>query len=198
MLCPSGRLLLCPSGFEVNNVSIAYSWNTTPEERGRTYPCDGLIAGKTVALYRAIDVGAPAALVYRWLCQLRVAPYSYDWIDNAGRRSPQERTHALEELRVGQPVMRIFGLVSFERDRHITIRLRDRRLARRIFGEVAMTYAVRPLAEWSSRITAKVIVRHPAPPLGWLLRAFLPWGDLIMMRKQLMNLKRLAEREAAV
>ncbi len=178
-------------------MSIAYNWNATPEERGRLYPCDGLIVGKTVARYRAIDIDAPAALVYRWLCQLRAAPYSYDWIDNGGRRSPQERTPGLEELRIGQPVMRIFGLVSFERDRHITIRLGDRRPVRRIFGELAMTYAVRPEGDASSRITAKLVVRYPSPPLGWLLRALLPWGDLIMMRKQLMNLKCLAEREAA-
>ena len=39
----------------------------------------------------------------------------------------------------------------------------------------------------------KIAVRYPPPPHGWLVRLLLPWGDWIMMRKQLQNLKRLAE-----
>ena len=63
---------------------------------------------------------APAEVVYRWLCQLRVAPYSYDWIDNRGRRSPRELTPGLEQLAEGQTVM-IFRLVSFAWGRHLTL-----------------------------------------------------------------------------
>jgi hypothetical protein len=39
----------------------------------------------------------------------------------------------------------------------------------------------------------KLLVRHPARFPGAWLRPFLPAGDLIMMRKQLLNLKHLAE-----
>ena len=177
-------------------MSIAHTWNTTPDERARAYACDGIIAGKAAALYRAIDVAAPASLVFRWLCQLRAAPYSYDWLDNRGRRSPQALRPSLEDLRVGQPVMRIFDLVSFERDAHITAVLRNRGLSRHIFGQLAATYAVIPITDTASRIVIKIAVRYPPPPHGWLVRLLLPWGDLIMMRKQLLNLKRLAERDA--
>src|SRR5215207_1955450 len=57
-------------------------WNATPEEAGGTFPCDALAPSGFIALTRAIDVEASPLLVFRWLCQLRAAPYSYDWIDN--------------------------------------------------------------------------------------------------------------------
>jgi len=174
-------------------MSVATSWGTTAEERALPFPCDGLIDARA-CYWRGVTVDAPPAVVFRWLCQLRAAPYSYDLIDNRGRRSPQQLTPGLDDLAVGQRMMFIFDLVSFQRDAHITVRMRERGLAPRLFGDVAVSYTVSPTAA-GTRLVAKLAVRYPRAPLGWLARAILPWGDLIMMRRQLLNLKGRAERQ---
>lgn len=150
-------------------------------------PCDRYVEAPSQVLHRAIDVEAPAAVVFRWLCQLRVAPYSYDWIDNFGRTSPRTPTPGLERLAVGQRFMTIFELVEFEDGRHITLALRRGRWA---FGDLAVTYAVFAHGERRSRLLVRLVVRARSAVEGWCLA----WGDLVMMRKQLLTLRKLAER----
>jgi hypothetical protein len=170
------------------------TWGSTEAERALELPCDRYVAEPDDVLHRAVSVAAPPATVFRWLCQLRVAPYSYDWIDNLGRRSPPELTPGLERLELGQPVMTIFDLVEFEPDRHITLLLRR---ARRVFGHCAVTYAVRPGDGRGCRIVVRLRWRYPGPaPFAAAARRLLPLGDMVMMRRQLLNLKALAERDA--
>jgi hypothetical protein len=168
-------------------------WGVEPAETKLAYACDELAGPFDADYYRGVTVEASAAAVFRWLCQLRAAPYSYDWIDNWGRRSPRDLTAGLENLAVGQTVMRIFDLIAFERDRHLTIRIKPGTPPERLFGDVAGTYLIVPRSGGGCRLLAKLRVRYPRGPLGWLGRIVLPPGDLIMMRRQLLTLKRLAE-----
>ena len=169
---------------------LGYHWGETEAERGAYYPCDELIDEPHHEAWRASDVDAPPPLVWRWLCQLRVAPYSYDWIDNWGRRSPRELTAGLDDLERGQQAVAIFRIADFERDRSITLHA-----PKSIFGNVAMSYVVTPVDNERSRLTAKVIVRYPG--VWRFMRHVPPVGDWIMMRKQLRTLKKLAERDHA-
>jgi hypothetical protein len=166
-------------------MSTIRNWQSTPAERIEPFPCDDLGPGEP--LFRAIDIAAPPAIVFRWLCQLRVAPYSYDWLDNRGHQSPRELTPGLEKLEVGQRVMKIFKLVEFEQDRSITLVL-DRMT--NWFGDLALTYRVTPTAT-GSRLVVKMLLTKP-PGIAGLFAKLLPAGDLVMMRKQLRTIRALA------
>jgi hypothetical protein len=174
--------------------SIATTWGSTPNERAESFACDDVLPTAPYELYRAVTVQAPPAMVFRWLCQLRVAPYSYDLLDNLGRRSPRELTAGLNELTVGQRFMTIFTLAAFEPDKQITVRIVPGS-PRTIFGDLAVSYTVTADGSGSSRLVVKLRVDLPGE--GLLARArrtLLAWGDLFMMRKQLLTLKALAEK----
>jgi hypothetical protein len=161
------------------------NWGATDSERSAPLPCDELLPEARIRCHRAVAVQAPIAVVFRWLCQLRVAPYSYDILDNLGRRSPRRLTPGLERLKIGQRFIGIFSLASFAPDDHLTLRAH----------RVAVTYAVRPRAE-AFRLVVRVLFKTPGSRLGDALAGQpLVLGDLVMMRKQLLTLKQLAERE---
>jgi hypothetical protein len=98
-----------------------YEWGTTAAERAHDVPCDELLPEPDDVMFRAVDVECPPATLYRWLCQLRHAPYSYDKLDNFGRRSPQTLTPGAERLEVGQRMVAIFELAAFEPGRSVTL-----------------------------------------------------------------------------
>jgi hypothetical protein len=177
-------------------MSVAYTWGTTVAERALAYPCDRYVEAPRDELFRGVSVNAPAAVVFRWLCQLRAAPYSYDWIDNFGRRSPQRLTSGLEALVPGQRVMTIFELADFEQDRSITVRIFERGRAHRLFGSAAITYVAAERPDGETRLLAKISIRRSRGLIARSMRLILAWGDLVMMRRQLLNLKRLAEGTA--
>jgi hypothetical protein len=169
------------------------NWNATAEERVADYPCGSYLTEPYQSFFRAIDVDAPPPLVFRWLCQLKIAPYSYDWLDNRGQRSPRQLTPGLEKLAVGQHFL-IFELVEFEHNRHLTGVARP--AAQRVYGRLAITYQVNPRAGTSSRLIGRLDAASSTLPAR-VRRSTLAVGDVLMMRKQFMTLKELSERDAA-
>ncbi|MEU8263179.1 hypothetical protein AB0C02_21430 [Micromonospora sp. NPDC048999] len=166
-------------------------WNATPEEVAADYPCDRHLTVPFRSFVRAVDVAAPVPVVYRWLCQLKVAPYSYDLVDNLGRRSPRALTPGAEELTLGQKFL-IFEVVDFVRDEHLTGLIAQRH--RRSYGEVAVTYRVTPGAG-GTRLVGRLDV-GATTVFEQARRAALAVGDALMGRKQLLTIKALAEATA--
>lgn len=177
-----------------NTGQLAATWGSTPVERAAPFPCDAHLTAPDAALFRALDVAAPAPLVFRWLCQLRAAPYSYDWLDNGGRQSPRRLTPGLDALAPGQRVMTIFRLIDFARDEQLTLVMGKPSTV--IFGAVVLTYRVVPRGQERSRIVIKMLLRYPFWGRWQFAQSLFARGDLLMMRKQLRTLSGLAEQAA--
>jgi hypothetical protein len=162
---------------------IGDRWGVTDDEIARSYPCDGLVAAPSLRAWRGVTVAAPREAVWPWVAQVRLAPYSYDWIDNRGRRSPRELA-GLPEPHAGERFTTVGGralgrIVSVETGQHLT---------GRIMGAF-MSYVLVPADHETTRLLLKVVMRT-----GRLSAVGLSVGDLVMSRRQLLNLKRLAER----
>lgn len=162
---------------------IGDRWGVSDAEVRRTYGCDAFVARPTLEAWRGITVHAPAGAVWSRLGQVRLAPYSYDLLDNLGRRSPPE-LRDLPEPEVGDPFTRALG-----RDQGRVVAVDPgRELTATIMG-AHLSYAVLPHGG-DVRLVLKVVARTSR----WLAPA-LSVGDLVMARKQLRTLKALAEAD---
>ena len=158
-------------------------WGAIPGEHARDYPADDLVDGPVLRMTRAVGVDAPPAAVWRWICQIAVAPYSYDWLDNRGHRSPRELTAGDPSVGDRMQVFRVTDVEPGHQWTGVTIP--------KVFGRTSVTYAVEP-AGAGSRLVCRITTSQRGP-LAWASSRLLAWGDLVMMRKQLLNLKALAE-----
>jgi hypothetical protein len=148
----------------------------------RSPASDDVVPAPVLQAWRAVTVGAKPDRLWPWVAQIRLAPYSYDWIDNLGRRSPRE-LRALPEPAADQhfttaatrPLGRILSVAAQEQ------------LTGRIGGAV-ISYVLVPKGD-STRLLMKNVTAR-----GRLLAPLLSIGDLVMARRQLLNLKQLGEQ----
>lgn len=164
---------------------IGDRWNVSEAEVARHYPCDDFASEPLLQAWRGVTVHAAPGAVWPWVAQIRLAPYSYDWIDNCGRQSPQE-LRGMAGPEAGEPfttaaTRRIGRILSVEPPTHITGRI----------AGVVISYVLVPQGR-DTRLLMKVVM--PAPNWAAALLSLGVLGDLVMARRQLLNLKRLAER----
>jgi hypothetical protein len=162
---------------------IGDRWGVTEQEVARRYPCDDLLRPPVLGLWRGVTVHASPAQVWPWLCQVRLAPYSYDWLDNLGRRSPRE-LRGIPDPVPGDAFSCIGG--RYEVGRVLSVATGEH-LTATIMGAL-MSYVLIPDGD-STRLVLKILVKRK----HWYSHA-LAAGDWPMARRQLKNLKALAER----
>ncbi len=157
-------------------------WGVRDDEASHRYPCDDFVSDPALEAWRAVDIAAPANAVWLWVNQIRVAPYSYDWVDNLGRQSPRE-LRDLPDPRPGDPFSCLGGRWDVGR---VLATVPGEHLTATIMGAV-MSYVLVPHGQ-ETRLLLKVVVEHDR----WYAPA-LATGDWPMARRQLLTLKARAE-----
>ncbi|WP_249011908.1 hypothetical protein [Conexibacter sp. DBS9H8] len=161
---------------------IADRWGVRDAEVARAYPCDEYVPAPALSAWRGVSVAAPPAELWPWVAQIRAAPYSYDWIDNLGRRSPR-RLLGLPDPVPGEPFTRILGRIPAG---EVLAAEPEVHYSGRIAGAV-MSYLLVPNGT-STRLLMKLMMAR-----GRRLGPLILTGDLVMARRQLLTLAALAE-----
>jgi hypothetical protein len=169
-------------------------WGATEAEQAGPVAGDELVADARLVATRSIDLGSPPEVVWPWLVQMgfgRAGWYSYDWLDNLGRRSATRIHPEWQNLQAGDPIPG--GPVSFEaaiveRPRAFVIRLPD---GGPIQSRLAFTLAfdLRRVGATGTRLVTRVRSRIDTPLGRWIERWLLGPGDGVMVRRQLLNLQ---------
>lgn len=133
-----------------------------------SYPCDDLGFPHDDVYFRAIDVEAPAPLVYHLLCP--------------------------RNIQAGQRFSRSFRIAACAPGRHATIVMR-RRAPERLIADVVATYFL-GVDRYGTRLIVKELVRYPRGFGGFIGRLVYPFLDLWAMRRKLLKIAVRAEGES--
>ncbi len=163
---------------------------------GVTAPIDE-VAAPAFRNERSIDIAAPPDRVWPWLAQMgfgRAGWYSWDLIDNLGRRSATDLHPDWMVRQAGDPIPG--GPIRFDTPivdppRHLVIAVARRRIA---FWTIcfALSYRLEPTAE-GCRLTTVATGRIDGPLGRFVARCLLGPGDAFMVHKQLRGVRARSE-----
>ena len=202
MNIPNGVRIGIASGLAVAGVTALVClyrpwhlrWGATDEEVLNDLPGDGVVVDPTFNATRAITVDAPPEAVWPWIAQMgfgRAGWYSYDLLDNLGRRSADRIIPSLQDVRVGDVVPMGPGGGG--------LRVKDFVRGEWLLwwdgiGYSTWLWSLERIAPEQTRLVTRVRTQyrwtHPAILFGLLLME--PW-DFPMMRKCMLGIKQRVE-----
>ena len=177
-----------------DDLVILQNWGATPEEIAGPVVGDDLCPKARTVATRCITLPVSPHEAFPWIRQMgfgRAGWYSYDWIDNLGRRSadaihPEWQDVVTGSTIPGGPVA--FEAVLVEVPRAFVLRFTGSgRWAQRV--EFILAYELRDVPP-GTRLVTRVHIHIAAPGGRWIERFFLGPGDGVMIRKQLLTLAR--------
>jgi hypothetical protein len=169
-------------------------WGATTEEIHGSIVGDNLCRDATLIATRSITISAPPKDVFPWIRQMgfgRAGWYSYDWIDNLGRKSATKVHEEWQSVESGDKIPS--GPISFtaaivEAPRHFVLEIKSlgKKSPKLHF---TLAYELREDPQGTRLVTR--MRSQIKLPFGSLFERFiLGPGDGIMLRRQLLTINR--------
>jgi hypothetical protein len=169
------------------------TWGASDSEVAREMPGDDFVEGPTFNATRAVTIRAPAELIWPWLLQMghkRAGWYSYDWIDNLGRRSAERIIPELQELKKGDLIpLSPNGKIGFR----VQAIVPNEHMIWGDPGSMSWVWYLEPEGDQDTRLISRVRVKYRWCHPSILFHLCLDVGDIVMMRKCMLGIKRRAE-----
>ena len=171
-------------------------WGATPEEIQSPVVGDDLCPNATLIATRSITISAPPQEVFPWIRQMgfgRAGWYSYDWLDNLGRKSATTIHDEWQTVEAGDKVPS--GPISFtaaivEAPRHFVLEIKSSG-AQTPKLHFTLAYELRDDPQGTRLVTR--MRSHIKLPFGSLVeKLILGPGDGIMLRRQLLTINKHA------
>ena len=149
-------------------------------------------------LLRCIVIQAAASDIFVWLNQLRIAPYSYDFIDNRFRKSPDYIVKNLPPLKSGTHYLLAFHILEFEENSFIASRFCEpvnppvNLYMRDMYIEYRITEQ-----ETGAKLWCKIKGHFNTDISSRGFFFIFSFVNKIMMQRQLKNIKKLSEMLSA-
>jgi hypothetical protein len=167
-------------------------WGATQEEIDSSVIGDHLCAKATVVATRCITIPAPPQDVFPWIRQMgfgRAGWYSYDWLDNLGRKSASRVHEEWQDVKSGDfipsgPIAFTATIVESPKAFVLEIKNGKKSTPRLHF---TLAYELRQAPE-GTRLVTRMRSHIDFPGGGLIERFILGPGDGIMLRRQLMTL----------
>jgi proline iminopeptidase len=187
------------------------AWMATAEEQVEPLPGDDLLPGEPGSTH-AITVAAPPDAVWPWLAQMgygRAGWYSHDHLDHGGRPSAEDIPPDLQAIRRGDLLpstadgRTAFEVLDLREGAHLVLGFHMARPFRsvrwaepstRISQRATWAFALRPAGPGSTRLLVRARGRSRPAWLWAPWDAFFRLAHLPMQRKQLLGIRRRAER----
>ena len=170
-------------------------WGATDEEVTLMLPGDDIVRKPSFNATRAITIQARPEAIWPWLLQIgskRAGWYSLDWIDNAGILSTERIIPELQHMEIGD-------FVPMTPDGKNGMWVKDCETNRSMLwwdkkANSTWLWWLEPIGANQTRLITRLRVRYSWASV-WLLYYLLQdVGDIVMMRKCMLGIKRRAEQ----
>jgi hypothetical protein len=169
-------------------------WGATAEEINSSVVGDDLCSTATLVATRSITIGAAPQEVFPWIRQMgfgRAGWYSYDWLDNLGRKSATTIHDEWQSVEAGDKIPS--GPISFtaaivDAPRHFVLEIQSlgKKSPKMHF---TLAYELRDNPQ-GTRLVTRMRSRVNLPLGSLFEKLILGPGDGIMLRRQLLNIKK--------